>query len=125
PSQDFRRTGVDNDNAYLLLREKVHLGYTPCAWFALFAEGRDSSSTGDDRNPNPDADQFDLHQFFIRLGDPKVFPLTAKIGRQELIYGDERLVGNGDWGNIPRAFDSARLRFENKNFWVDAFAGRV
>src|SRR6266567_7957498 len=29
PDRDFRRTGVDNDNSYLLLREKVHLGYAP------------------------------------------------------------------------------------------------
>jgi hypothetical protein len=127
---------VDNDNYYLLLREKIHLGYTPSSWFSVFAEGRDSSSTWDDRNPNPEADQFDLHQGFVRFGEvlpdghrfrtgTEKFPLTAKIGRQELIYGDERLVGNGDWGNIPRAFDAAKLRFENPNLWVDVFAGRV
>lgn len=125
PNRDFRRTGVDNDNSYFLLRERVHLGYMPCDWFLTYAEGRDSSSSGDDRDPNPDADQFDLHQGFVRIGNPKKFPLTAKIGRQELIYGDERLLGNGDWGNILRAFDAAKLRFENSEVWVDAFAGRV
>ncbi len=97
PNFDFRRAGVDNDNAYLLLREKLHLGYAPCSWFGLFAEGRDNSAIGDERHPSPDADQVDLYQAFIRVGDPKQFPLTAKIGRQELIYGDERLVGNADW----------------------------
>jgi len=125
PNFDFRRAGVDNDNAYLLLREKLHLGYAPCSWFGLFAEGRDSSAIGDERHPSPDADQVDLYQAFIRVGDPKQFPLTAKIGRQELIYGDERLVGNADWNNVPRSFDAAKLRFENPNLWVDAFAGLV
>src|SRR3989442_4044638 len=95
PDRDFRRSGVDNDNSYLLLREKVHLGYTPVSWLAVYFEGRDSSTTGDDRNPNPEADQLDLHQAFVRIGDAKAFPLTARIGRQELVYGDERLVGNG------------------------------
>src|SRR5437667_302784 len=47
PNFDFRRTGVDNDNSYFLLREKVHVGYTPWPWLSIFAEGRDSSSTGD------------------------------------------------------------------------------
>ncbi len=125
PNFDFRRAGVDNDNAYLLLREKLHLGYAPCSWFGLFAEGRDNSAIGDERHPSPDADQVDLYQAFIRVGDPKQFPLTAKIGRQELIYGDERLVGNADWNNVPRSFDAAKLRFENPNLWVDAFAGLV
>src|SRR6476659_7795343 len=27
PNRDFRREGVDNDNSYLLLRERIHLGY--------------------------------------------------------------------------------------------------
>src|SRR4051812_6265780 len=125
PNRDFRRVGVDNDNSYLLLREKIHLGYTPAPWITLFAEGRDSSTTGDDRDPNVEADQFDLHQAFLRLGSAKKFPITAKVGRQEMIYGEERLIGNGDWGNIPRAFDAAKLRYETDNLWVDAFAGRV
>ncbi len=116
---------MDNDNSYLLLREKVHLGYAPVSWLAIYFEGRDSSTTGDDRNPNPEADQLDLHQAFVRIGDTKVFPLTARIGRQELVYGDERLIGNGDWGNIPRAFDAAKLRFENTHFGVDGFVARV
>ena len=125
PNFDFRRTGVDNDNSFLLLREKVHIGYTPCSWFNIFAEGRDSSSTWDDRHPSPETDQFDLHQAFIRLGDASQFPLTAKIGRQELIYGDERVVGNAEWANVTRSFDAAKLRFENSSLWVDGFVGRV
>src|SRR5437867_2091816 len=118
PNRDFRQSGVDNDNSFLLLREKLHVGYTPCSWFTLYAEGRDSSSTWDDRHPSPEGDFIDLHQAFLRLCDPAQFPLTAKIGRQELIYGDERLVGSADWANIPRSFYAAQLRLENPNLRV-------
>src|SRR6185437_563629 len=52
------------------------------------------------------------------------FPLTAKVGRQELVYGDERLVGTSDWLNVPRVFDAAKLRYETTDFWVDAFVSR-
>lgn len=120
---DFARFG-DDDNTYFLLREKVHLGYTPCPWFTTFLEGRDSSSQNDDRHPNVDADLFDLHQGYIRIGDASEFPVSLKLGRQELSYGDERLIGPSDWGNIPRAFDAAKVRYENSDFWVDAFFGR-
>jgi len=124
PTTDFRKTGVDNDNAYLLIRATVHLGYnTP--WISAYAEGRESSSTGDDRDPNPESNLFDLHQGYLVLGNAAKFPLTLKAGRQEMTYGDERLIGNADWGNIGRSFDAARLRYEDKNFWVDAFSGRV
>lgn len=125
PNLDFQRSGVDNDNSYLLLREKVHIGYKPVDWFSAFVQARDSSTTGDDRNPNPEADQFDLDQAYASLGDLTKCPMTFKIGRQELVYGDERLVGNGDWGNLGRVFDAAKLRYEHQSTWVDAFVSRV
>jgi hypothetical protein len=124
-AMDFRRIGGDPDNTYLLLRSKLHLGYSPLPWFGAYVEARNSSSTGDDRNPNPESDgALDLHQGYISLGNTVQFPLTAKIGRQELIYGDERLVGTSDWLNVPRVFDAAKLRFETKDIWVDAFVSR-
>src|SRR5207248_1522839 len=47
--------------------------------------------------------------------------------RQELVYGDERLIGNFDWNNFSRTFDAVKLRFQDTNraFWVDAFAAHV
>ncbi len=120
---DFSDATPNND--YWLFREKVHLGWRPCDWFSVFGEARDSSSVFDKRSPEPEEDVLDLHQAWVRLGDPKHFPLTLKIGRQELSYGDERLVGAFDWNNIGRVFDAARVRFERETFWVDAFAGRV
>ena len=125
PSRDFIRHGQDNGNDYLLLREKFHVGYTPESWVQVYAEGRDSRAFFDKREPSPEQDELDLHQAFVRIGDPKLFPLAAKIGRQELNYGDERFVGIADWGNTQRTFDAAKVRFENERLWIDAFAGRV
>ena len=118
---DFAAKG-DADNAYFLLREKIHLGFTPCPWVTIYGEGRDSSAQNDDRKPSPDSDTFDLYQAYLRIGNPKEFPVSLKLGRQEMIYGDERLIGNADWNNIPRSFDAAKLRYENDIFWVDGFA---
>jgi hypothetical protein len=127
-SVDFMKVppaGKFNDNHYLSLREKFHIGYTGLGWFNLYAEARDSSTTGDRRDPNKGADQFDLHQGYLKLGNAKKFPLTAKVGRQELVYGDERMIGRSDWNNLGRVFDAGVLRFENPVVWVDAFAGRI
>src|SRR5687767_2858714 len=123
-ASDFKRVG-GVDNNYLLLREKLHVGYTPVREFSIYVEGRNSSSHSDERSPDVESDFIDLHQAFITLGHRETFPVTAKIGRQELNYGDERLVGSFDWNNIGRVFDAAKARFENDTLWVDAFAGRV
>ena len=121
---DFRAQGGE-ENSYLLLREKIHLGYTPADWVTGYVEARDSSAHWDSRQPSPESDVFDLNQAYIKLGNPGEFPISVKVGRQELIYGDERLVGAFDWNNIGRVFDAAKLRFENEDLWVDAFVSRV
>jgi hypothetical protein len=124
-SVDFLRNGADVDNAYFLQRIKPHIGFT-AEWFSAFVEGRSSGSTGDDRNPNAESDGvFDLHQAYITVGNHKEFPLSVKVGRQELIYGDERLIGASAWNNIGRVFDAARLRWQNQWFAADFFSGRV
>jgi hypothetical protein len=78
-----------------------------------------------DARPISETDTFDLHQAYVRFGDPKQFPLSAKVGRQEMLYGDERYVGISDWSNFGRSFDAAKARFEQEAFWVETFAGRL
>ncbi len=124
-SVDFKNGIVDNENDYFLTREKIHLGFSPTDWLTVFAEARHSNADGDERIPSPDSDAFDLHQAYIKFGEAKKFPLTLKVGRQELAYGDERIIGASDWSNVGRVFDAAKLRYENHDLWVDAFASRV
>ena len=129
-AEDFSQASPDND--FWLLRTKFHLGYnSPCQWFGVYAEGRDSRDLSDDRRAKagtdfkPEEDSFDLQQAYVTLGNAKEFPLTAKVGRQELSYGDERLIGGFDWSNLARVFDAAKFRLELPDLWVDAFSGRV
>jgi hypothetical protein len=123
---DFRANTPQSENDFLLLRTRVHAGYSPADWFSIFGEGQNSSSTGDKRDPNPQSNgPFDLHQGYARLGGNKDVPVSLKVGRQELSYGDERLIGAFDWDNIGRSFDAAKVRYEQRDFWVDAFTGRV
>ena len=120
---DFQRAG-DSDNDPFLFRERVHLGYAPCSWFGVYGEFQDSAALSDDRSPSPENDHGQLRQAWVSLGNAQEFPLTAKVGRQEMIYGDQRLIGTADWLNIGRTFDAAKLRYATSNFWVDAFVSR-
>ncbi len=122
PNLDFARARGGN-NSYFLFRSRVHLGWSPAKWVTAYIEGRDAQALSDTRAV-PESDRFDLYQAYLRLGDPAGFPLSLKIGRQELIYGDQRYIGNSDWSNYGRSFDALKLRFENKAFWLDTFAGR-
>ncbi|HYF35799.1 MAG TPA: alginate export family protein, partial [Prosthecobacter sp.] len=59
----------------------------------------------------------------IQLGDPE--HLSLKLGRQVLSYGDERLVGPLEWLNFSRTFDAAKLRYQQDQWWLEAFTSSV
>jgi hypothetical protein len=48
--------------------------------------------------------------------------LSLKIGRQELVYDDQRLIGNLDWLQQGRKFDAGILKYET-NSWSIHLAG--
>ena len=125
PNTDFIAQGKPNSSDELLLRERLHVGYAPVSWLAAFAEFQSATENWDQRSPSPDQNEADLRQASVSLGDPKIFPLTVKVGRQELLYGDQRFVGVGDWNNPGRTFDAVKLHFAGDSFWVDAFSGNV
>src|SRR5881409_679299 len=134
-SLDFRKDGADVDNRYLLERLRVRAGYTD-KWFGALVEGRSSLAQGDERfastapppatkREGPEQDILDLHQAYVTLGNHKEFPLSLKVGRQELSYGEERIIGAYGWNNIGRVFDAAKLRWQTEWFGADFFSGRV
>lgn len=48
-----------------------------------------------------------------------------KLGRQELVYGDQRIIGSFRWNNNARTFDAVKVRWQNGFFGVDLFTGGV
>src|SRR5205085_7215827 len=55
----------------------------------------------------------------------KEFPLTLKVGRQVINYGDRRVLGESYWSNFGgRTFDAVRFHFEEPQFWLEPFFAR-
>lgn len=138
-SLDFRDFGDSVDNDYFLERIRVRGGYAD-HWWGAMVEGQFSFAQNDKRfayanvppvpgtvqrkGDGPEADIAELHQAYVTVGNHKEFPLSAKIGRQEMSYGEERLVGAFGWNNIGRTFDAAKMRWQNDWFGADIFTGR-
>jgi hypothetical protein len=133
-SLDFRDHGADVSNDYFLSRIRFHAGYSE-KWFGVYAEGRSSLKLSDDRfsstapvakrGDGPESDSIDLHQAYFALGNLKEFPLALKMGRQELAFGEERLVGPVGWNNIGRVFDAAMVRWKSDWASADVFTSRT
>ncbi len=128
---DFsERPQDDNNNHYTLARLMPRVGYT-AKWYNFLVEGRSSYSLGDERYAPAAPGQglsdrdgpLDLHQAYVTLGNHKEFPVSVKLGRQELVYGDQRLLGHLRWTNNARTFDAVKVRWQNSLFGVDVFTG--
>jgi hypothetical protein len=120
----------DNNNSYYLLRVMPRVSYTGKR-FAATVEGRSSYSFDDERfaaaGPGKGLAErdgpMDVHQAFVFFGNHKEFPVSVKAGRQELAYGDQRLIGHLRWNNNARTFDTLKVRWQNSVFGVDLFSG--
>jgi hypothetical protein len=128
---DFSQRAIDdNNNAYTLTRVMPRAAYTG-KMFSATLEGRSSYSIGDERfaaaGPGKGLAErdgpIDVHQAFVFFGNHKEFPVSLKLGRQELVYGDQRLLGHLRWNNNARTFDAAKVRWQNPVFGMDVFTG--
>lgn len=121
---DFDTTIPDTDT-FVLLRTRVYLDLNPIKQVQLFAMFQDSETIDQDTALIKTPDRRQLYQAFVLLKFPEAFGFRMKLGRQELIYGDQRLIGNNNWNNLGRSFDGGVLRLENEFFWLDLFGTRI
>ena len=115
-------------DAYLLSRIMFSADLHVTRYFRLFAEGKSALSTDRDLqggNSNAFVDvialQNALFDVVLPLGDSA--SLTLRGGRQELLFGAQRLVSPLDWTNARRTFDggSGILRVQDWTvtpFWA-------
>lgn len=54
-----------------------------------------------------------VNELWVELGLKK--GLSVKMGRQELVYDDHRLLGNLDWANNTRSHDALVIKYANPN----------
>lgn len=92
--------------------------------FRLFAQVNSTSATGKP-HPNIDVDEnrLDIHQSFfdiIFLGHAQR-QFTLRLGRQELLYGSQRLISVREGPNNRLSFDGLKLHTHQTGITFDAF----
>lgn len=122
-NEDWGEAPEDNDG-YILSRYLFHADLHAGKNFRTFIQLQSSLANGMETVPSPvDENQLDLHQAFIDLVLPlsKQHLLTVRVGRQELLYGSQRLVAVRDGPNNRQSFDAVRLLYSQSNFRADLF----
>ena len=119
-----------NSDEFLLGRAFVHADLHLGSHWRVFVEGKFTTMLEDRDLPGGtravlDADEGDFWNTFIEAKyDVGSVNLTARFGRQELLYGAQRLVSPLDWSNNRRIFDGGLIRLKGSSWTLDAFATR-
>jgi len=115
---------LPGDDAWELFRGRlfadVHLG----EHVRVFAEGIYASEEGRDAGPRPvDVNEGDLLNAFADVkGDLGCsMEVGLRVGRQEMLFAKQRLIGPLDWANTRRPFEGVSAWLKAPNQRLDAF----
>lgn len=123
-------TGATATDTFHLLRIRLMLDANISESLRTFVQLQDSriwDSAPANRFSTAFRDEFDLRQAYVDFKLKEIAKvldtLTLRAGRQELAYGDERLVGGFNWSNVAQTFDAVKLMYADKNFSIDGWLG--
>jgi Alginate export len=124
---DFGVLGQQAD-AYLLHRLLLHADLHVGESFRAFVQFGNHLAPDKDNVSGTYEDRLDLQQGFLDVRLP-VAPQadidpTARVGRQEMVFGSQRLVAVRDAPNVRRAFDGIRIGDKVGGVRVDGFLTR-
>ena len=120
-------TGADDD--FLLHRTRLYVNAQLGSRVRFYGEMLDAVSNYEDYKSRViEENRTEMQNLFLDLVvlDPEAWSgkLTARVGRQELAYGSQRLISPLDWANTRRTFEGGKLIWEGENWDVDAFWAR-
>lgn len=117
---------ADDSDLFLLSRFLYHIDLHLGEYLRFFAQGKSAFSTDRDLvggRRDADADELDLQNAFIDVMLPlfREARFTFRVGRQEMLFGKQRLVSPGDWSNVRRTFDGLSGILKYRSWTVTCF----
>ena len=116
----------DRDDAYALSRFRFNVAVTASKHLSFQANLQDARVADKEVGPTtaPFRGPFDLRVGFADVGDAKA-PIAGRLGRQELAFGEQRLLGHLAWVNTGRTWDAARVILRAKSWQADVFGASL
>jgi hypothetical protein len=123
--RNFRGLGLTGrDDDFLLYRTRLFANAKYRDKVRIYAEGIDAESNYEEFGPRAiEVNRTDMLNLFA---DAMVYQcddrsLTVRAGRQELLYGAQRLVSPLDWSNTRRTFEGVNFLWRGDDWNIDAF----
>jgi hypothetical protein len=108
------------DDSFWLTRVRLFADYRMNEYFRLYGEYLYADSGGENFNNRPiEENRGEVQNLFLDAA--LTSSLTLRVGRQELLYGAQRLVSPLDWANTRRSFEGVKGMYKGDDWTVDAF----
>lgn len=118
------QTGKTDD--YVLTRFRLGMRIRPKSWFSVYTELQDADVFLKQPKAPPYQSTWDLRRAYVDFGDVEQDHLAFRVGRQDLSFGWQRLIGTSYWRNASTGYDAALAVFNYGSVRVSAFsASRV
>lgn len=118
-----RLNGLDDN--LVLQRTRFYTHFRRQDTLRVYVEMLDATSSWENLHPRPfDENQLDMVNGFVDLrlwDDLDDAELWGRVGRQEIIFGSQRLVSDRSWRNVPVFHEGARLMWRADKVAIDGF----
>ncbi len=117
---DFNSSAVDTKNwefdsrLYIKTKADFNNGLTLFLQPQAIAIQNNSPASG-----TQNFSQVDLLQAYLQYN---ITDFLIRLGRQQLVYGDQRLLGHLGWKDVARTFDGVKMMYANDALSIDVFA---
>lgn len=110
----------DRDDLVDWTRLRLNVGVTAKPWLKFTFQGQDARLLGRASWRGPSDNTFAVRQAYVSIGRSN--QSQVHVGRQELSYGDDRLIGRRHWSNVDPSWDAARVVLRHGEDQVDIFS---
>lgn len=118
---DVRPTAYEDEN-YLQQRYMLHTDFQLSPYFRGFGQLTSNHIAGDRTiRPTIDVNELDVMQLFGDIVLPTETDMYLRVGRQEMYYGTERMIGFREGPSVRRSYEGATFALKSKIFAADAF----
>lgn len=114
-------SGLKDKDGYMLTRWLFHVDLHLFEHLRFFGELQSALANGKDMPIPIEENPLGIHQLFVDVAPLPSFPLTLRIGRQEVAYGAQRFLSFRDGPNSRRSFDGIKAMYATSKIEADVF----
>jgi hypothetical protein len=115
----------DDENSFIFLRSRFNVKFDATDNISAFIQFQDARTFGDEASTLSDDASADVRQAYFDARQIFGSPVAVRVGRQELSYGSERLVGAVGWSNVGRSFDAVKFTMPIDKVTLDLFGSTI